>query len=277
MHKYGLIALDLDGTLLNSNKELSNRNFAALNRAAKMGIEIVPTTGRFYGGMPEVIRNLDFVNYAITVNGAEAVELKTGKVIYRAELPYKQAVEIMELLDTLPVIYDCFMDGAGWMTAVLKEKIDETVEDPHYVKMLHELRRPVPELKEFLLQRQQDVQKVQFFTRDLALRRELLSTLGTRFPGLSVSSSMPQNVEINQENANKGQAVLALAKHLGLSPENTMAFGDGLNDMTMIRATGMGIAMKNGCDTLRRAADYITCENDLDGVAEAIERFCLNG
>lgn len=277
MHKYGLIALDLDGTLLNSKKELSNRNFAALNRAAKMGIEIVPTTGRFYGGMPEVIRNLDFVNYAITVNGAEAVEKKTGKVIYRAELPYKQAVEIMELLDTLPVIYDCFMDGAGWMTAALKEKIDETVEDPHYVKMLHELRRPVPELKEFLLQRQQDVQKVQFFTRDLALRRELLSTLGTRFPGLSVSSSMPQNVEINQENANKGQAVLALAKHLGLSPENTMAFGDGLNDMTMIRAAGMGIAMKNGCDTLRRAADYITCENDLDGVAEAIERFCLNG
>lgn len=163
------------------------------------------------------------------------------------------------------------------MTAALKEKIDETVEDPHYVKMLHELRRPVPELKEFLLQRQQNVQKVQFFTRDLALRRELLSTLGTRFPGLSVSSSMPQNVEINQENANKGQAVLALAKHLGLSPENTMAFGDGLNDMTMIRAAGMGIAMKNGCDTLRRAADYITCENDLDGVAEAIERFCLNG
>ncbi len=276
MHKYGLIALDLDGTLLDSEKKLSPRNFAALERAAKMGIEIVPTTGRFYAGMPEVIRKLSFVNYAITVNGAEVLDVRTGQVIYRAELPYQQAIDIMHELDQLPVIYDCFMDGAGWMTESLKEKIVETVWDPHYVKMLYELRRNVPELKSFLWTRKQDVQKVQFFTRDMELRQRMLKELEGQFPGIIVSSSTPQNVEINQERATKGQAVLALAEHLNLSPEATMAFGDGLNDMSMIRSAGLGIAMENACQELLEAADYITASNDMDGVAEAVEKFCLN-
>ncbi len=66
-----LIALDLDGTLLNSKKQLSPRNLAALTRAAELGIEIVPATGRFYGGMPDFIRALPFLHYALTINGAQ--------------------------------------------------------------------------------------------------------------------------------------------------------------------------------------------------------------
>ena len=104
MHKIGIIALDLDGTLLNSNKELSAGNLAALQRAANAGIEIVPTTGRFYGGMPSVIRELPFVRYVITVNGAEVADLKTGEVIYKAEIPWQQAVDIMSFLDGFPVL-----------------------------------------------------------------------------------------------------------------------------------------------------------------------------
>ena len=83
----GIIALDLDGTLLNSDKELSPGNRAALERAAEAGYEIVPTTGRFYGGMPQVIRELPFVRYVITINGAEVADRRTGEVMYRAEIP----------------------------------------------------------------------------------------------------------------------------------------------------------------------------------------------
>ena len=72
----GIIALDLDGTLLNSRKQLSSRNLYALEAAAEDGWEIVPTTGRFYRGMPDFIRELPFVNYAITINGAEVVDLR---------------------------------------------------------------------------------------------------------------------------------------------------------------------------------------------------------
>ena len=270
-----IIALDLDGTLLNSNKELTERNYRALEAAAARGIEIVPTTGRFYDAMPQVIRDLPFVNYAITINGAQVAHVRTGDVLYRAEIPWRQAVEIMSVLDTLPVVYDCFMDNAAFMTAALKERIDECTDDPHYRKMVRELRQSVPELKAFITKRGQDVQKSQFFTMDMALRQRMLNELPRRFPGIITTAALLHNVEINHERANKGAAVLALAEHLGCGAENVMAFGDGLNDLPMIRAAGTGVVMANAFDEVKRYADYITDDCDHDGVAAAIEKFCL--
>ena len=271
----GIIALDLDGTLLNSRKELSPGNRAALERAAEAGYEIVPTTGRFYGGMPQTIRELPFVRYAITINGAEVADLFTGEVMYKAEIPWQQTVELMAWLDTMPVIYDCYMDNGGWMSIPLKEKIDETVDDAHYRKMLHELRKPVSELKEFLTQRGQDVQKVQFFTRDAQLRLELMKSIPEKFPGLVTSSSQVQNVEINAMAANKGDALMALARRLGVAEEATLAFGDGNNDLSMLRRAGVGIAMDNAEADVKAAADHITLSCDEDGVARGIEKFCF--
>lgn len=270
-----IIALDLDGTLLNSNKELTERNYRALEAAAACGIEIVPTTGRFYDAMPQVIRDLPFVNYAITINGAQVAHVRTGDVLYRAEIPWQQAVEIMSVLDTLPVVYDCFMDNAAFMTAAFKERIDECTDDPHYRKMVRELRQSVPELKAFITERGQDVQKSQFFTMDMALRQRMLNELPRRFPGIITTAALLHNVEINHERANKGAAVLALAEHLGCGAENVMAFGDGLNDLSMIRAAGTGVVMANAFDEVKRYADYITDDCDHDGVAAAIEKFCL--
>ena len=276
MHKIGIIALDLDGTLLNSNKELSAGNLAALQRAANAGIEIVPTTGRFYGGMPSVIRDLPFVRYVITVNGAEVADLKTGEVIYKAEISWQQTVDIMSLLDEYPVIYDCYQENAAWMTAEQKKDIDRIVSSPHYRKMLHELRQPVPELKEVLRQRKRGVQKVQFFTDQPDLRLRLMKELPERFENLCVSSSVSDNVEINQIHANKGEALYALADHLGLSREATLAFGDGLNDLSMLRDAGIGVAMSNACNEAKEIADWITLSCDEDGVAYGINKYCFN-
>ncbi len=103
----------------------------------------------------------------------------------------------------------------------------------------------------------------------------MLQQLPKLFPGTVVSSSTPQNVEINHMDANKGRAVLALAEHLGLRRENTMAFGDGLNDLSMIRDAGIGVAMENACGEVLSAADYVTAHNDAHGVALAIEKFCF--
>ena len=276
MPDYRIIALDLDGTLLNSKKELSPASLAALERAAEAGIEIVPTTGRFYGGMPEAIRALPFIRYVISINGAEVKDLRTGEVIYRAELPWEQAVEIMSLLDTLPVIYDCYMDSAGWMTGSQKALVDETVDSPHYRKMIHELRQNVPELKAFLRERKHGVQKVQFFTRDENMRLDMLRNLDKRFENLSVSSSVDQNVEINNIHANKGEALHALAAHLGVPVSATMSFGDGLNDLSMLSAAGLGVAMENACPEAKAAADVLTDSCDADGVAKAIEKYCFS-
>ena len=277
MHKTkGIIALDLDGTLLNSKKELSEGNLAALKKAADEGWEIVPTTGRFYGGMPDFIRGLPFVHYAITINGAYVEDLLEGNQIYMAEMPYKQAIDIMKYLDELPVIYDCYMDNDAFMTEALKAKVDEIVENPRIRKMFYDLRKPVPELKEFLENRGQDVQKIQFFTKDANLRLELLEELPKVFENIAVSSSSPQNIEINQAKATKGLALIALAEYLGLDRTKTIAMGDGLNDISMLEEAGIGIAMANGCDEALDAADWVTSHCDEDGVAKAIEKYCFN-
>ena len=161
-----IIAFDLDGTLLDSNKDLSRANLAALERAAAAGIELVPTTGRFFGAMPASIRELPFLHYAITINGAAVEDLRAGKTIYQAEMPWQLAVDVMKELDAFPVVYDCYMGNCAYMTAALKEKIDVTVSSPHYRRMLRDLRISVPNLKEYLIEQKKDVQKIQFFSPD---------------------------------------------------------------------------------------------------------------
>ncbi len=277
MHKTkGIIALDLDGTLLNSNKELTPGNVAALKRAAEAGYEIVPTTGRFYNAMPKAIRDLTFIRYVITINGAAVEDLKTGETIFQAEIPWRQALQIMAMLDEYPVIYDCYMGSDAWITGEFKDHIDEMIQSPHYRIMFRDLRHSVPELKAFVTEQGRDIQKIQFFAKDSELRLRLLKELPEQFEHIYTSSSVPDNVEINQSRANKGEALLALAAHLGLAKENTISFGDGLNDLSMIEMAGIGVAMENAVAEVKELADWITASCDEDGVARGIEKYCLD-
>ena len=272
MRNIRLIALDLDGTLLNSDKKLTPENEAALRRASEAGIEIVPATGRFYGGMPDFIRALPYVRYAITINGAEVLDTATGESVYKAEIPVADAVKIMEYLDRLPVIYDCYMDGWGWMTKSMQDKAPEYAPTPHNLKMLLELRHPVPELKAHLRGTGHDVQKVQAFFHDLELRARVIDELRRLFPDTAVTTSISNNMEVNHKDAQKGKALAGLAAHLGIDISETAAFGDDMNDLSMIEAAGVGIAMENGAPDLKKTADRIAPSCDENGVAREIER-----
>ena len=419
-----LIALDLDGTLLNSQKELSPRNAAALTRAAAAGIEIVPCTGRFFGGMPEAVRELPFLHYAITVNGAQVYDIRGDCAIARTEIPLELALRIMEYLDTVPVAYDCFRENWGWMSRKFWDNIERYTSNPHYHAMVRSLRTPVPELKAWLRQecekeegrntvgercsiettgeerragavaedsesmaganrnracpsggettkkercvgaeavdseskveanwsrawagsvevtekklragaeargsesmadanrnracpsggettenerhvgaetqeliasggscennaalhsgsptaaganRRGAVQKIQLFTTDFALRDRLLLELPGRFPETAVTSSFNNNIEINLASAHKGAALLQLADYLKIGREQTAAFGDGSNDVTLLRLAGLGVAMANACPAALAAADVVTEGCDEDGVAVVVE------
>ncbi len=266
-----IIALDLDGTLLNSDKQLTPRNAEALQRAADRGIEIVPTTGRFFSGMPACIRDLPYLHYAITINGAQVYDIARDTAVARTELSLPLALEIMTFLDTQAVIYDCYQENWGYMTASMQERVLEFVADPHYREMVLRLRKPVPELKAYLRERGLGIQKIQLFTRDPELRLQLLRTLPERFPDAAITSSVPGNVEINASEAHKGAALRRLADYLGVSMTETVSFGDGLNDVTMLSEAGIGIAMENACPEAAAAADRMTGSCDEDGVAAALE------
>lgn len=276
-----IIALDLDGTLLDSQKRLSEGNRAALEEAAAKGVHIVPTTGRFFGMMPQAIRDLPFVRYAITINGAQVYDRETDTAIVREEIPLDMALDIIRLLDGYDVIYDCYRSNWGWMTESLQAKAEDYATDAHYLKMVREFRNPVLELKEYLKSTaaEGDVQKVMLFARNTpgseSVTRAITEAVTARFPSIKVTSSTWNNLELNIATAHKGNSLKRFAEHLGYTLDNCMALGDGTNDLSMIEAAGLGVAMSNAHPLVLAAADHVTVSNDEDGVAKAIRDFVL--
>ncbi|MBE6983271.1 MAG: HAD family phosphatase [Ruminococcaceae bacterium] len=275
MEEIKIIAMDLDGTLLDSEKRLSEENRAALEEAANKGIEIVPTTGRIYVIIPEAVRQLPFINYAITVNGAEVYDVKNDQVIATNELTWQKAVAVMEYLDGFDVVYDCYQGGWGYMTAAHLEKVGDYLTSDHFKALYAHSRKPVPELKNYLREKGEGVQKVQFCTKNGDLRAFLLEDLKTRFDGVAISTALPYNGEINDVNGHKGGALVKLCDHLGCTMENVMTLGDGLNDITMLQMAGVSVAMENAAPEVKAAAKYGTGSCDESGVAQAIRKFCL--
>ena len=276
-----IIAVDLDGTLLDSSKRLSAVNREALADAAAAGALVVPATGRFFGMMPECVRDLPFVRYAITVNGAAVYDRATGSATVREEIPLETAVEVMKLLDGYDVIYDCYRCDWGWMSEPFKAKAAAYATDEHYLKMVQDFRRPVPELKAHLAAtvEQGDVQKIMLFTRLDAPRgtaEEIAREVSVRFPQLKVTTTTWNNLEINLASADKGLALVRFAESLVMSAADCMAIGDGGNDLSMIEAAGTGVAMANAHPSVIAAADWTAPSNDEDGVAAAVRRFVLD-
>ena len=276
-----IISLDLDGTLLDSQKRLSDGNRAALEEAAAKGVHIVPTTGRFFGMMPQAVRDLPFVRYAITINGAQVYDRETDNAIVREEIPLDMALDIIRLLDGYDVIYDCYRSNWGWMTESLQAKAEDYATDAHYLKMVREFRNPVPDLKEYLRSTaaEGDVQKVMLFARNTpgseSVTKAITDAVAERFPSIKTTSSTWNNLELNISTAHKGNSLKRFAEHLGYTLENCMALGDGTNDLSMIEAAGLGVAMSNAHPLVLAAADHVTASNDEDGVAKAIRDFVL--
>ena len=268
-----LVAFDLDGTLFNDRKEITPETFRTLERAAEMGIEIIPATGRFWGAVPENLKALDFVRYAITLNGAAIFDVKAMKTIAEFNIPIERAEAICRVSDDLGVVYDFVADGKGYMKRDLYDRLEDVMIGEWQVRVVKDLRSPVDDIYD-VLRTKSGVQKMQMYTLDASLRENLLKSLPVVFPKLLFTSSVPNNIEINDTHANKGDALKFIAENLGISLEETLAFGDGLNDIYMIQSAGTGVAMANAVPELREIADYITLDNNNDGVAEGIKRFC---
>lgn len=268
-----LIAFDLDGTLLDGRKNIPEENLRALEAAAAAGALLVPATGRIYTGIPETLRQLPGARYFITINGAYAYDAVDDRNLYSSELSVDTCLRLIDYMDRLPVIYDCYQDNWGYISRDMFERAGDYIPDPGIMKMMRELRTPVDNLAETLRQKGRPVQKMQMHFQDLAERDRQLKLVTERFPETAVSSSLPWNIEINSAGATKGQALKALSSALDIELKDVLAFGDGTNDLDLIRTAGIGVAMGNAADEVKAAADWIAPSNTDCGVAAGISRF----
>ena len=269
-----LIALDLDGTLLDSRKQLTEQNRRALEACISRGIHIVPCTGRTARGIPEAVKCIPGIRYAITVNGGMIEDMQTGEVLDRHLLDKKTALDVIDLVADRHVMYDAYIDGLGISEDRFYNHLEEYHISPEIQMLIKATRCTVPNIIEYVNQWQGKIDKVNFFFSDMDERAEIWAILEKR-PDILVSSSVKNNLEINALGAAKGEGLLRLAAILGLKQEETMACGDGDNDLSMIRMAGIGVAMSNGELALKAIADYVTTSNDESGVARAIEKLVL--
>ena len=188
-----LIAFDLDGTLLDDRKNLPSENLDALQAAAAAGVMLVPATGRILKGLPDGFVNPGLFRYFIFANGAEIYDLQEERCLHRAGIEPALAAEVCRYMDALPVLYDCYRDGMGYMTAWMYEQApDYFGPEPEILKLVKSLRRPVPELKEDILRENRPLEKLQMYFRpeNMDERERQLKALPERFPALKASSSL---------------------------------------------------------------------------------------
>lgn len=269
-----LIALDLDGTLLNSAKEITPGTLEALHKAASKGVEIVPSTGRSMDGIPENIANLPFVRYALTLNGAVVTNIRTREIIYQCNFSKDEAWYLWKHLQKYDALCDCAIDGELYMERETFLRLEEYGQSPERIALMRKTRKETLSIREMLLQADTKTAKMNLLFNDRQKRLDAKYELEC-IPFVEVSSSLDRNLELNRKGGNKGNGLLALAEYLGITRDNIMACGDSDNDYSMIKAAGLGVAMENGLEEIKKIADKVTLSNDKDGVAYAIEQWVL--
>lgn len=267
--QYKAIVLDMDGTLVNSNHQVSPKNKEALLKIQEAGVKVVLASGRPTHGMITIAKELEldkYESYILSYNGGNITCMKTNEVIHSSALE-------KEIIHEL---YDFSREHKLGIMAYEDSSII-TEDDDEYINLEVEINKMsinrIDNFKEYM---QKESIKCLMTGHDdhVAKVEEILKE---KYEGkLSICRSMPFFLECMPLNIDKGQSLDRLAKHIGITKEEMIACGDGYNDLTMIKYAGLGVAMSNGCDAVKEAADFITLSNDEDGVAHVIEKFILN-
>ncbi|MDR6867051.1 Cof subfamily protein (haloacid dehalogenase superfamily) [Microbacterium resistens] len=265
-----LIATDLDHTLLSADGVVTPRTRAALDAARTAGILVVPVTARQPIGLREVAAGAAFEGWALCGNGAFGIHLTTGDLLFAQEIPAVVQREIADALTVaLPGVLFASVRHAGERFVAQEgyaalARLSDHKRDPRTMGGAP-LAEVVAEPSLKLVIRHPD-----------ATLDEIFGTLqGLGLAGFEATLSGAPFVEVMAEGVTKASGLAQLCAHLGIGREEVVAFGDGLNDLEMLRWAGRGVAVANAIDVLRDAADEIAPPNDEDGVAVTIERLLV--
>lgn len=275
--KIRCIALDLDGTTLNTKGELSERNRKAIEKALGKGIHIVAASGRPLASLPRELLEIPGIRYAVTSNGTAVYDLETGEVLRQYRMTKDSVYAVMELMKGSGALCEAFIDGKPYAE---KRYVEDPVRygaSPHAVSYIQSTREPVEGMERFLLRHADELDCMDVVIKDGERKEELWKTIAEQAPDVYITSSVPQLLEISYKDAGKDSALRFLLKYLGIERKELAAFGDGDNDSGLLRYAGLGIAVSNASARCKEAADRITVSNDEDAVAQEIERLLDKG
>lgn len=266
-----LLALDIDGTLTNSKKEITPATLEKLIEVQEKGHIVAVASGRPLPGIRRIAQELDlfrFGGYVLAFNGGRIVNYRTGDIVYQAALDN----------EVVKQIYDyCTAASCGMVTYEGDRVITGTPVDGYMtfeasinnmeLMRLDNFREYIDfPLNKCLLTAEPE--------RAERIEAELIERFGDR---VNIFRSEPYFVEITPPNVHKAASLEKLLEFLGMKVGDLVACGDGYNDLTMIEYAGVGVAMANAQDIVKEHADYVTLSNDEDGLVPVIDRFILGG
>ncbi len=260
-----LIAIDLDDTLLKNDLTISPRAKRAIAKSVDKGVAVTLATGRMYASALPYALDLKIDLPLITYQGA-LVKYADGRVVYHQPLPLALAGELIDFIRPYGLHVNLYINDELFMEEL-------SPEGHRYKKLSRVPVHKVDDLSEALTAEPSKIvviaekEKLDILTRDLSI------LCGGDF---NVTRSKPHFLELGHPKATKGLALESLANSMNLVARQVMAVGDSWNDLDMIQYAGLGVAMENAAPEIKQQADYITCANDDDGVAEAIEKWVLN-
>lgn len=264
---YRLLVLDLDGTLTNTKKEITPRNLDALLQVQKQGTKLVLASGRPTFGIAPLADDLllaNFGGFVLSYNGGEIINWETQEMIYSKVLPDS----------VIPQLYEC---AKRYHVAILTYDEDyivtEAPDDEYVQKEAFLNKMNIRKSTNFLADIHLPVPKC-LIVGDPELLIAVEAELSILLQGeISIYRSEPYFLELVPLGIDKAQSLAVLLETLDLKREEMVAVGDGYNDLSMIKYAGLGVAMANAQEPVKKAADYITLSNDEDGVAAVVERF----
>lgn len=262
---YKLIAMDLDGTLNNDEKRITEKTYQALMNAQKHGIRLALASARPSPGLykeRDILALRRYGGILMSYNGGRIVDAASGSVLFETAMPRQQAKQVLQLLKSLPI------------TPILDDGKQFFVTDKNGYKVQYECANnamtctEVEDLAAFL---SFDPIKI-LMSVDPAELPQVQQRIAKSLPQeLAVVQTAPFYLEVIPRRINKGQGILDICRALHIRPSEVIAFGDAENDIPMLQQAGMGVAMGNAAPKVKEQANYITLSNNCDGIAAALE------
>lgn len=268
--KYKLVAIDMDGTLLNSENKVSERTRKALENARKQGTHIVIATGRILKSALHYSESLGLKNPLIACNGAIIVD-ESQNIIYEKHIEKKNVIDIINLAQA-EKMYFHFYDRSNFYSDI---RVDEVLKFYNEGSKTMDIGVNIfKDTNEIIGMKDLNVYKFIFIDNDRDRLNKFREKVA-KIENINTSSSWINNVEAMGYNVSKGEALKELCKILKVKQEEVIAIGDSENDLSMLKFSGLGVAMGNGDKIVKEKSNHITDSNNDDGVAKVIEKFIL--